>query len=1564
MNKILFPVIFSFFCIFAYSKSIEAVVDEYTPHARNYSFSFANGNLLPNWSFENEDYGWNNSRTSKETLKRLYGMDPITGSYVGVSYVLNAPYSDYVPVKAGDVYTLSFYVLNPEATTIAPRMCFYTSKRAFAHSCIDGKKYSKNLKWNFYRMTFTVPDGSMYARVYLSKKQNEILFFDDVVLEKGEHSSNRNAIAQQVAYLDGDGTEYMQQVLIRREFASELLPNECLKNDVVYASEFLSVGARSKIMGGNLVSGDSLFIDNDVTLRDEPNPDFQVVAKNSIRLGDRDSIYAFLAYGKNLWEGNQDYVAITSKENSIETCLLDKKSFSVGDSDIDVSNDQEYHLMPGSYKNIMIRARSTLFLSAGEYYFDSFTLEPTATINFDLLDGNVLINVKSNLFINDNSSFVYDSSSNNFIKWELAQTNTLRLGTISRLAGVFVAPNARIELGHQSVLKGTIYAREVFLMQDSKIIAPAFLFTDSKKLFAVSEKRYDKKGLLKEIDMPYIADFKSEGFVTESKSNANTYYSKSGEGPDAENYAFKEYYYADRDNRLLKESEPGKPWNINGEHVVSSDRKFVRSLDIPSSLTTTKVYSESAPYILSYSKDVEGKVVLSWANRYNQLVQSAYSLECVGDDMTKWKWAIKKYEYTREGKLYRILSPLDVASGRTDFSVITNYDASGKVVSQYVPDKGLTSFFYTKSGDLRMTVSAEQKLRKAASFREFDRRGRVVSTGEVILSSIVEDSLRYMAAEMDSIQGEKREYSGIAYDKISKCFERIKDDSLFVKMSSVSLSHTRGRKVCSWSRNFAAIPEITASQALIADFYSYDSVGRVKRLYRYTGIESEENRKIVYMDYNYDDLNRLSKIEIYDNTNYLLDQKKYVYDEKSRVSSIKDEEDDNIATYMYDDFGRNTAVILGDNLKVEMEYRLHGEPSKMKAVNLKTGNVLYEQVLNYEDVLELDGLKPRFDGKISQLTSYENVVDSTMNRVQKFLYDMSGNMVKTDDNGIEHFFVYDDNGRILSREKNGVSVNYNYYDKSYKLNYVTGLENLDSNRISSIEKNLIYDASGRLIEDKSKNMHIKYDANGMACSFVVEKDSLKMEKINLYDPNGNRVSELFYKNSSLQFRKTEISLGGHKVLERNQNYVVAGSPITEQMMIYGKSSIVGKIRPDSKKEWYIKDYQGSVIMTSLDDRIGNMTEYEPYGVQKNVIVDEFAPAEQYTGKEYDDYNGLYYFGSRYFDPVLGLWITPDPENEFFNPYGRSNDPVNNIDRDGRCEVFCIIVITGAVIGTYIGGRAANGGKANPLDWDWKSGSTYGYMIAGAAIGAAAGAGGYYAAAGAGSLLAGSGVSWLAKGTYLYMSLSTAVGVGTSSMISNGLNTKAFGGNDGFWSGEWGDAGIAALQGFGTGFVFGFALGSASYALGGFGTTDGRDTRFFKETVTKTKPELEFVGDGVNVVNKSTSLPIFQYATAQKIVSSLAVAGSWMLVPAAVTLSMVNWLPLSKIDLGWLNKIPGVHEKINGVDTDEFDMDNHWGKSKKDDDLAKGPEKMQEENDEKHGKGIADQILESVLDRIF
>ena len=106
---------------------------------------------------------------------------------------------------------------------------------------------------------------------------------------------------------------------------------------------------------------------------------------------------------------------------------------------------------------------------------------------------------------------------------------------------------------------------------------------------------------------------------------------------------------------------------------------------------------------------------------------------------------------------------------------------------------------------------------------------------------------------------------------------------------------------------------------------------------------------------------------------------------------------------------------------------------------------------------------------------------------------------------------------------------------------------------------------------------------------------------------------------------------------------------------------------------------------------------------------------------------LYYFskqvfGARYYDPVLGIWLSPDAYREFHNPYGRSGDPVNFVDPDGNCEIVCIGIIVGAaVIGAYSGAAAANddwnafdGGWDN--DWD-----TYQGAIVGGVLGAASGA---------------------------------------------------------------------------------------------------------------------------------------------------------------------------------------------------------------------------------------------------
>ena len=37
------------------------------------------------------------------------------------------------------------------------------------------------------------------------------------------------------------------------------------------------------------------------------------------------------------------------------------------------------------------------------------------------------------------------------------------------------------------------------------------------------------------------------------------------------------------------------------------------------------------------------------------------------------------------------------------------------------------------------------------------------------------------------------------------------------------------------------------------------------------------------------------------------------------------------------------------------------------------------------------------------------------------------------------------------------------------------------------------------------------------------------------------------------------------------------------------------------------------------------------------------------------------FGARFYDPLFGLWLTPDPAGQFANPYTYGGDPLNYID---------------------------------------------------------------------------------------------------------------------------------------------------------------------------------------------------------------------------------------------------------------------------------------------------------------
>ena len=168
--------------------------------------------------------------------------------------------------------------------------------------------------------------------------------------------------------------------------------------------------------------------------------------------------------------------------------------------------------------------------------------------------------------------------------------------------------------------------------------------------------------------------------------------------------------------------------------------------------------------------------------------------------------------------------------------------------------------------------------------------------------------------------------------------------------------------------------------------------------------------------------------------------------------------------------------------------------------------------------------------------------------------------------------------------------------------------------------------------------------------------------------------------------------------------------------------------------------------------------YNAWGKKRNIsgtmasTLGTYNPL-RYRGYVYDTETGFYYVSSRYYDPEIGRWISPEPNvytGAFdsgsgligYNVYAYcANSPVNFTDPTGEFVLTVLIVgvVAGAVIGGGIGGTVAyNSAKSSGLEgsdlfWATAGGAAKGAAIGGVAGGLAGATGGVIAAYGATSV---------------------------------------------------------------------------------------------------------------------------------------------------------------------------------------------------------------------------------------
>jgi RHS repeat-associated protein len=113
------------------------------------------------------------------------------------------------------------------------------------------------------------------------------------------------------------------------------------------------------------------------------------------------------------------------------------------------------------------------------------------------------------------------------------------------------------------------------------------------------------------------------------------------------------------------------------------------------------------------------------------------------------------------------------------------------------------------------------------------------------------------------------------------------------------------------------------------------------------------------------------------------------------------------------------------------------------------------------------------------------------------------------------------------------------------------------------------------------------------------------------------------------------------------------------------------IRDHQNTIWAWVDERGSVVESYDFDAWGRMLgAFDSGGFEISGGESQIGNRYLWQGREYSWKTGLYYFRARWYDPVTGRWLSPDPIgiSGGLNQYVFcGNDPVNNKDPFGLCE---------------------------------------------------------------------------------------------------------------------------------------------------------------------------------------------------------------------------------------------------------------------------------------------------------
>ena len=376
-----------------------------------------------------------------------------------------------------------------------------------------------------------------------------------------------------------------------------------------------------------------------------------------------------------------------------------------------------------------------------------------------------------------------------------------------------------------------------------------------------------------------------------------------------------------------------------------------------------------------------------------------------------------------------------------------------------------------------------------------------------------------------------------------------------------------------------------------------------------------------------------------------------------------------------------------------------------------TLNAGYELAYTYQ---KADGRKFQLDNvrDINYRTEETPTESTNINNGHKYTYDANGNLVyintsrvkkdgKEDEKATEQKYRWDEENRLLAADENGFVSNY-WYDADGERTVKTSGEN------EAIYVNSEF--SGGNTGTARFSLYVSpYLVAGQGGKYTKhiyvgsQRIVSKLGDLASYgaDPRripyaGNEADGLTINYKDKYNQQLQSIKDNYKAFDQpyngkdNDDYVNGqgfccndGTPEAAQARAMARTRAAvdnnfhDKDNYEKMQFYYHPDHLGnSSYITNLDGEVSQHIEYVPFG---EVFIEErnntWNTPYLFNAKEFDEETGMYYYGARYYEPRLSLWMSTDASQEKHPNittycYVVAN-PIKFIDPDGND-----IVITG------------------------------------------------------------------------------------------------------------------------------------------------------------------------------------------------------------------------------------------------------------------------------------------------